>query len=51
MDTIAILPHAIPGLAFAFALFMIALVASRWLPWLPLRGTIAIIVIANVLNR
>ncbi len=51
MDTLAILPHAIPGLAFAFALFIVGLVVSRWMPWLPLRGTVAIIVIANVLNR
>ncbi len=51
MDTIAMLPHAIPGLAFAFALFILGLVASRWLPWLPLRGTVMIIIIANSLNR
>lgn len=51
MDTIAILPHAIPGLAFAFALFMLGLLISRWFPELPLRGTVTVIIIANVLNR
>ena len=51
MDTIAILPHAIPGLAFAFALFMLGLLLSRWFPELPLRGTVTVIIIANVLNR
>ena len=51
MDTISMLPHAIPGLAFAFGLFMLALLAARWVPWLPLLGTLNIVVIANVLNR
>jgi len=51
MDIIAMLPHAIPGLAFAFALVMLGILASRWLPWLPLAGTLGIIVTANVINR
>lgn len=51
IDTLAMLPHAIPGLAFAFALAMIGVLASRWLPWLPIAGTIGIIVAANVINR
>jgi iron(III) transport system permease protein len=51
MDNIAMLPHAIPGLAFAFALFIVALLADRWLPWLPLAGSLGLIVIANTLNH
>ena len=51
MDIIAMLPIAIPDLAFAFALGILAIVASRWLPWLPLEGTLGIIVIAHVVNR
>jgi len=51
IDVIAMLPHAIPGLAFAFALMMLGIFASRWLPWLPLSGTLGIIVGANVINR
>lgn len=51
MDIIAMLPHAIPGLAFAFALVMLGILATKWLPWLPLAGTLGIIVIANVVNR
>jgi len=51
MDLIVMLPHAIPGLAFAFALAMWAIFAARWLPWMPFRGTLGIIVIASVINR
>jgi iron(III) transport system permease protein len=51
MDVIAMLPHAIPGLAFAFALVMLGIIASRWLPWLPILGTLGIIVTADVINR
>lgn len=51
MDNIAMLPHAIPGLAFAFALFIVALYVDRWLPWLTLSGTLGIIVIAHVMER
>jgi iron(III) transport system permease protein len=51
MDMIAMLPHAIPGLVFAFALFILGLLAARWLPWLPLQGTLTIIVLANVINH
>jgi len=51
MDVIAMLPHAIPGLAFAFALVMLGIVASLWFPNLPLAGTLGIIVVANVINR
>ena len=45
------LPHAIPGLGFAFALLLVAIVAAKWLPWLPLYQTIGIIILANVVNR
>lgn len=51
MDVIAMLPHAIPGLAFAFALVMVGIVVSLWFPDLPLSGTLGIIVVANVINR
>jgi len=51
MDNIAMLPHAIPGLAFAFALFIVALFLDRWVPWLPLSGTLGIIVTAHVMER
>jgi iron(III) transport system permease protein len=51
MDVLAMLPHAVPGLGFAFALLMIAILASRWIPWLPLSGTLGIIILAHALNR
>jgi iron(III) transport system permease protein len=51
IDMLAMLPHAIPSLAFAFALAMIAILASRWLPWLPLSGTLGIIMIAHLITR
>lgn len=51
MDNIAMLPHAISGLAFAFALFIVALLAERWLGWLPLAGSLALIVIANLVSH
>jgi len=51
IDMLALLPHAIPGLAFAFALAMLGILASIWLPWLPVSGTLAIIIIAQVINR
>jgi iron(III) transport system permease protein len=51
MDNIAMLPHAIPGLAFAFALFIVALLLERSLPWFYLNGTIAIIAIAHLMER
>jgi len=51
IDTIAMLPHAIPGLGFAFALTILAIVMARWLPWLPLYHTLGIIVLVNAVNR
>ena len=51
MDVLAMMPHAVPGLAFAFAFAMLAILASRWLPWLPFGGTIAIIVLADLIQR
>jgi iron(III) transport system permease protein len=51
IDMIAMLPHAIPGLGFAFALTVVAIVAAKWTPWLPLYQTIGIIILANVVNR
>jgi iron(III) transport system permease protein len=51
MDVLAMMPHAVPGLAFAFAFAMLAIFASRWIPWLPFGGTIAIIVLADLIVR
>ena len=51
IDMIAMLPHAIPGLGFAFALTVVAIVAAKWAPWLPLYQTLGIIILANVVNR
>ena len=51
MDTIAMLPHAIPGLGFAFALLMVGIMAAKWVPWLPLYQTIGIVILANAVNR
>ncbi len=47
MDLIAILPHAIPHVAIAFAVLIFGLFVSSWLP---LMGTIAIIVVAQTLS-
>ena len=51
MDILSMLPHAVPGLAFAFALTMIGILAGAWLPWLPLSGTLAIIIVADLIQR
>lgn len=51
IDTVAMLPHAVPGLSFAFALMVVGIVAARWMPWFPLYQTIGILVIANAVNR
>ncbi len=51
MDGIVLISHAIPGMAFAFGLFVIALLAAKWARWLPLTGTLGIIVFAHLLNR
>jgi len=51
MDTIAMLPHAIPGLGFAFALTVVAILTAKWVPWLPLYQTIGVIILANSVNR
>ena len=51
MDITAMLPHAIPGLGFAFALTVVAIVAARYVPWLPLYQTLGIIILANSVNR
>ena len=51
IDVLSMLPHAIPGLAFAFALAMLGILFSVWIPWITLSGTLAIIVIADVIAR
>jgi iron(III) transport system permease protein len=50
VDIMAMLPHAIPAIAIAFALAMFAIVGSKLIPWLPFGGTIAIIVIAHAVH-
>jgi len=50
MDVAAMLPHAIPGLAFAFALFIAALTVEIWSGMI-LVGTLMILVVANVLDH
>src|SRR5262249_24368593 len=47
MDLVAMLPHAIPHVAIAYAVLMFGLVVSSWLP---LIGTIAIIAVAQVIS-
>ncbi len=51
VDLIAMLPHAIPGLGFAFALTIVAILAAKWVPWIPLYQTVGVIVIANAVTR
>lgn len=51
VDMLAMVPHAVPGLAFAFALAMIGIIFAVHVPIIPLSGTLAIIVIAHVVNR
>jgi iron(III) transport system permease protein len=51
LDVFVMVPHAIPALAFAFALAMAGIVALKWLPWLPFAGTLGIIAIAHVIGR
>ncbi len=51
LDVMVMVPHAIPALAFAFALAMAGIVALKWLPWLPFAGSLGIIAIAHVINR
>jgi len=51
MDILSMMPHAVPGIAFAFALTMLGIMAGVWTPWLPLSGTLAIIIIADLIHR
>ncbi|HEY1373892.1 MAG TPA: iron ABC transporter permease [Candidatus Binatia bacterium] len=51
VDTISMLPHAIPGIGFAFALLIAGIMMAKWLPWVAFYNTIWIIVAGNVLNR
>lgn len=50
MDITAMLPHAIPGLAFAFALFVLGLLLDIKLG-LPIMGSLLLIIIANIVNQ
>lgn len=49
MDAVALLPHAIPGLAFAFALFIVALMIQVW-TGITVLGTLGILIVANILH-
>lgn len=51
VDILCMLPHAIPGLAFAFALTMLGIVASASVPLLALNGTVIVIVLAHTILR
>jgi iron(III) transport system permease protein len=51
LDTIAMLPHAIPGIGFAFALLIVGIMATKWVPEVPFYNTVWILVAGNVLHR
>jgi iron(III) transport system permease protein len=51
VDTISMLPHAIPGIGFAFALLIAGIMTAKWFPWVPFYNTVWIIIAGNVLNR
>jgi iron(III) transport system permease protein len=51
IDTIAMLPHAIPGIGFAFALLIAGIMTAKWFPSVPFYNTVWIIIAGNVLNR
>lgn len=51
LDTIAMLPHAIPGIGFAFALLIVGIIGARWAPWIPFYNTVWIIIVGNILTR
>jgi iron(III) transport system permease protein len=51
LDTIAMLPHAIPGIGFAFALLIVGIMATKWFPEVPFYNTVWILVAGNVLHR
>ena len=51
LDTIAMLPHAIPGIGFAFALLIVGIMATKYLPEVPFYNTVWILVAGNVLHR
>src|SRR5690606_24499192 len=48
---LAMLPHAIPGIAFAFALAMFGIVAAVTLPAIPVTGTLGLIAVAHFVHR
>ena len=51
IDTIAMLPHAIPGIGFAFALIIVAMLLAKYVPVIPFYGTIWVVIVANAVNR
>lgn len=50
MDTIAMLPHAIPGLVFAFSIAVLAIFLNARFDF-PLYGSLTIIILASAINR
>jgi iron(III) transport system permease protein len=50
LDTVAMLPHAIPGMAIAFALVILGILGNRFLQ-LPFYGTVGILIAANAITR
>jgi iron(III) transport system permease protein len=51
LDVLAMIPHAVPGLVFAFLILVIAMMARKYLPGVPLYGTLFIVILAHVINR
>jgi iron(III) transport system permease protein len=50
LDSIAMLPHAVPGIAFAFALLVFGILLSRFVG-LPLYGSLSIIFLGVLVER
>lgn len=51
MDSIVMLPQALPNIGFALALLVLGLMARKWIPWIPFFGTVGIIAVAYVVVR
>ena len=51
LDVLAMIPHAVPGLVFAFLILVAAMMARKYLPTVPLYGTLFIVILAHIINR
>lgn len=51
VDTLIMLPHAIPGLAYAFAVYIMGILVAVYFSWEGLRGTLLAIAIVHVIER